>query len=217
MQKTLKKSCFLQLFTKNMQKALMLLMELFSNGNIILRVKKIIILNRGKYYEDEKEPGYELPYIVVVIDEFADLILSTSGKEIEIKAGYKSSTESIFKGIVIKHRITINNYGAPQLELEIKDKAIKMTVGRKNAYFKEKMLKHGGLLFRDFPINSPKDFTKVIRALGTGDFVDYIGGGSPRKKVEDSVYTSTEAPPSIKINLHNEMSFADNYPSHIFF
>ncbi len=87
----------------------------------------------------------------------------------------------------------------------------------KNSFFKEKMLKHGGLLFRDFPINSPEDFSRVIRALDTGEFVDYIGGGSPRHKVKGKVYTSTEAPPAIKIHLHNEMSFADNYPSHIFF
>ena len=69
------------------------------------------------------------------ISDSEDLI---PGKEIEIKVGYKSSNESIFKGIVIKHKISINSYGASQLELEIKDKAIKMTVGRKNAYFKEK-------------------------------------------------------------------------------
>ena len=43
------------------------------------------ILSRiNEYYEDEQEEGYELPYIVIVIDEFADLILSKAGKEIEL-------------------------------------------------------------------------------------------------------------------------------------
>ena len=42
-----------------------------------------ILFKINEYYEDREEPGYELPYIVVVIDEFADLILSKSGKEIE--------------------------------------------------------------------------------------------------------------------------------------
>ena len=69
------------------------------------------------------------------ISDSEDLI---PGKEVEIKAGYKSTTESIFKGVVVKHGISISDHGAPQLELEIKDKAIKMTVGRKNAYYKEK-------------------------------------------------------------------------------
>ena len=42
-----------------------------------------LLLKINEYYEDEETPGYELPYIVIVIDEFADLILSKSGKEIE--------------------------------------------------------------------------------------------------------------------------------------
>jgi len=37
----------------------------------------------NKYYEDVKIESFELPYIVVVVDEFADLMLSKSGKAIE--------------------------------------------------------------------------------------------------------------------------------------
>lgn len=37
----------------------------------------------SQYYKDGDENGYELPYIVIVIDEFADLILTKSGKEVE--------------------------------------------------------------------------------------------------------------------------------------
>tara|TARA_B100001971_G_C18267956_1_gene595947 strand:- start:39462 stop:41828 length:2367 start_codon:yes stop_codon:yes gene_type:complete len=36
-----------------------------------------------EHYENADEDGYELPYIVIVIDEFADLILTKSGKDIE--------------------------------------------------------------------------------------------------------------------------------------
>jgi S-DNA-T family DNA segregation ATPase FtsK/SpoIIIE len=36
-----------------------------------------------KYYPDAETEGFELPYIVVVVDEFADLMLSKSGKAIE--------------------------------------------------------------------------------------------------------------------------------------
>lgn len=38
----------------------------------------------SQYYKNGDEDGYELPYIVIVIDEFADLILTKSGKDIEI-------------------------------------------------------------------------------------------------------------------------------------
>ncbi|MDB9786590.1 FtsK/SpoIIIE domain-containing protein [Bacteriovoracaceae bacterium] len=37
-----------------------------------------------KYYASEKSESYKLPYIVVIIDEFADLILSKWGKDIEV-------------------------------------------------------------------------------------------------------------------------------------
>lgn len=69
------------------------------------------------------------------VSDSSDLI---PGKEIEIKAGYESDNNSIFKGIVVKHSVSFDQYGAPQLEVIIKDKALKMTVARKNAYFKEK-------------------------------------------------------------------------------
>jgi S-DNA-T family DNA segregation ATPase FtsK/SpoIIIE len=36
-----------------------------------------------QYYEKEPDEHYELPYIVIIIDEFADLILTKAGKEIE--------------------------------------------------------------------------------------------------------------------------------------
>ncbi len=41
-----------------------------------------ILFKINEYYADHHE-GYKLPYIVIVIDEFADLILSKMGKEIE--------------------------------------------------------------------------------------------------------------------------------------
>jgi len=47
------------------------------------RAPKEMIANIRKYYEYETEDTYELPYIVIIVDEFADLILTASGKEIE--------------------------------------------------------------------------------------------------------------------------------------
>jgi alpha-ketoglutarate-dependent taurine dioxygenase len=82
---------------------------------------------------------------------------------------------------------------------------------------KQSIQRHGGLLFRGFPIANAADFSQVIKHLKTGNFIDYIGGDSPRKKIIDGVYTSTEAPPSVKISLHNELSFVRDYPAHIYF
>jgi Rhs element Vgr protein len=59
------------------------------------------------------------------------------GAEIEIAAGYASEEETIFKGIVIKHGLKIND-GQFMLEVECKDEAVKSTVGRKNKIFEQK-------------------------------------------------------------------------------
>jgi alpha-ketoglutarate-dependent taurine dioxygenase len=82
---------------------------------------------------------------------------------------------------------------------------------------RRKLLEHGALLFRDFPVRSAADFQRVIDALSLGPSLDYIGGDSPRTKITGSVYTSTEAPRSFKIPLHNELSFVSRYPKHILF
>ena len=68
-----------------------------------------------------------------------DFVLSNEsffvpGKEIEIKAGYHSEEEPIFKGLVITHNLKIRSDKA-QLVVECRDKAVKLTVGRKSKYF----------------------------------------------------------------------------------
>lgn len=86
-----------------------------------------------------------------------------------------------------------------------------------NAELKGHLLKHGGLLFRNFPIKNANDFAALIHHISLGEFSDYKGGDSPRTKIVEGIFTSTEAPPSLRIPLHNELSYAVNYPSHIFF
>lgn len=71
-----------------------------------------------------------------------DFILSSGdlflpGKEIEIKAGYNNLEDTIFKGIIIRHGLEYKAEQASKLVLELKDEAIKMTVGRKNKYYFE--------------------------------------------------------------------------------
>lgn len=58
------------------------------------------------------------------------------GKEIEIKAGFSSQEETIFKGIVIKHGIKVRKKNSV-LVIECRDKAVKMTGACKSAYYKE--------------------------------------------------------------------------------
>ncbi len=88
---------------------------------------------------------------------------------------------------------------------------------KKREELQEHLLKYGGILFRGFPLLRAEDFATAIEHLGLGKPIDYIGGDSPRNKIKGAVYTSTEAPPSLKLPLHNELSFVKNYPKHIYF
>jgi alpha-ketoglutarate-dependent taurine dioxygenase len=88
---------------------------------------------------------------------------------------------------------------------------------QENPYFRKQLLTYGGLLFRNFPIENEDDFGALVDRLQLGQYINYIGGDSPRNKIKGGIYTSTEAPPSIQIPLHNELSFVKNYPKHIYF
>lgn len=56
------------------------------------------------------------------------------GKEIEIKIGYRNDETSLFKGIIITHSNKISSRNS-ELKIECKDKAVKLTVGKKNKHY----------------------------------------------------------------------------------
>ncbi|MFZ4699398.1 MAG: type VI secretion system tip protein VgrG [Candidatus Methylumidiphilus sp.] len=57
------------------------------------------------------------------------------GNDLEITAGYHGNEQTIFKGIVVRHGLRAPNSGRSFLRVECKDKAVRLTVGRKSAYF----------------------------------------------------------------------------------
>lgn len=59
------------------------------------------------------------------------------GKTIEIKAGYDTEEVAIFTGLVVKHGLRARRSTAPELVVELKDAAVEMCLGRKNAYFSD--------------------------------------------------------------------------------
>jgi len=60
--------------------------------------------------------------------------LFVPGNEIEILVGYESNNQLLFKGIIIKQSVKIRSNNSI-LTIECKDKAVKLTVGRKNKYY----------------------------------------------------------------------------------
>lgn len=68
----------------------------------------------------------------------SDSALFIPGTEVTIQLGYDQKLTNVFSGIIIKHSIKINGNNAARLVIECKDKAIAMTVGRKNANYIDK-------------------------------------------------------------------------------
>lgn len=83
-------------------------------------------------------------------------------------------------------------------------------------WVEEKLMQHGGLLFRGFHLDSIPVFEQFVSAV-TPDLVNYVEGSSPRLMLGEKLYTSTEYPPEYFVSLHSELSYAHQWPSKIFF
>jgi alpha-ketoglutarate-dependent taurine dioxygenase len=78
------------------------------------------------------------------------------------------------------------------------------------------MAQHGALLFRDCGVQSTDSFSSYMSCLGKKQ-LDYVDGNSPRTRVKDNVYTSTEFPSEYAISMHNELSYSNQWPAHLYF
>lgn len=78
------------------------------------------------------------------------------------------------------------------------------------------LLKHGGLLFRNFNVNGATEFEQFIQAV-SGELIEYSYRSTPRSQVSGNIYTSTEYPADQSIPLHNEMAYSLSWPMKICF
>lgn len=78
------------------------------------------------------------------------------------------------------------------------------------------LLRHGAVVFRGFGVHDAETFHRFVRHAG-GHPLDYVDGTTPRRKLGDGVYTSTEFPARYPISMHNELSYSDRWPTRLFF
>lgn len=84
------------------------------------------------------------------------------------------------------------------------------------ALFELWLARYGAVLLRGFNINTPAEFESVVQTVQP-TLLDYVGGDSPRTRITGKIYTSTEYPETYQISLHNELSYAHQWPRKIFF
>ncbi|WP_405559972.1 TauD/TfdA family dioxygenase [Streptomyces canus] len=75
--------------------------------------------------------------------------------------------------------------------------------------------RHLALLFRGFEVDGTT--LEDVMPLLLAERLAYVHGNTPRTKVGDNVYTSTEYPPEYAISMHNELSYAHSWPSRLLF
>ena len=111
---------------------------LLSDGNEVSKTYQVLSITVNK--ETNRIPSAS----IIILDgqasketfEISNKPDFEPGKKIEIKAGYRSEEETIFKGIVVKHGIKIRKTSSV-LMVDCKDEASKMTISCKSKYYKE--------------------------------------------------------------------------------
>jgi alpha-ketoglutarate-dependent taurine dioxygenase len=78
------------------------------------------------------------------------------------------------------------------------------------------VLRHGAVLFREFPIHGATEFDGFVRTI-SGEPMEYRERSSPRLNETGRIYTSTEHPARQEIFLHNELSYARTFPLRLYF
>lgn len=74
----------------------------------------------------------------------------------------------------------------------------------------------GGLLFRGFGVAGVEDFRAFAASFGH-PLLTYDFGSTPRSRVTEGVYSSTEYPAHQSIPLHNEQAYSREWPMKIWF
>ncbi|EJM06833.1 putative taurine catabolism dioxygenase [Pseudomonas sp. GM102] len=85
-----------------------------------------------------------------------------------------------------------------------------------HALVEDQLHEAGALLLRGFDVLGEHAFQDLVRGFGH-ELLNYEFGSTPRKAIEQGVYTSTEYPAHQTIPLHNEQSYTLQWPLKIWF
>ena len=87
---------------------------------------------------------------------------------------------------------------------------------RNRGLIEQKVLRHGGILFRGFEVTELSQFERFI-SIVSGGAMEYRYRSSPRTQVAGNIYTSTDYPANQSIFPHNEHAYSPTFPLRIFF
>jgi alpha-ketoglutarate-dependent taurine dioxygenase len=102
------------------------------------------------------------------------------------------------------------------LQPQVSDMDLLNWVKDNREFLASNLLRYGGILFRGFDIDDAPTFEQLARAFSP-TLMDYLDQHTPRTKVTDSIYTSTEYPSDHYIPFHSENSKNNIWPMKIWF
>jgi Rhs element Vgr protein len=103
-----------------------------SDGIVSVEVwNRVNRLPRARLVVNDGDPSTEM-FALSQSDTFLP------GSEVTIAAGYGDDSTTIFSGVIVKHGLDVMPNAPPRLVVEMTDHAMKMTLQRKNAVFKQK-------------------------------------------------------------------------------
>jgi alpha-ketoglutarate-dependent taurine dioxygenase len=79
---------------------------------------------------------------------------------------------------------------------------------------REQLYKSGAVLLRGFNMEIANSFREVVNSYGK-EVIEYDLGAARRTKEIDNIYLSTHHPAGEDLEMHNEMSYAANWPTEI--
>jgi len=102
------------------------------------------------------------------------------------------------------------------LKPEVGDFDLSYWINSNLNFLEGSLLQHGGILFRDFDLSQVAKFEQIARMFAP-ELMGYLDQHTPRTKVTDSVYTSTEYPADHTVPFHSENSKNHTWPMKIWF
>src|SRR5215213_2842843 len=154
------------------------------------------------------------------------------GKNVEIAAGYEGKNATIFKGVIVKQGLEINRTQGSKLIVELTDKALRMTLERKNAIFAkmkdseviEKLISANGLskdvaatsvVYEDIVQYYVTDWDMMLTRAELNSYVVIVAGGKVTVKKPDTAQSPVlrVAYGESVLDLHAEMDSASQYDS----
>jgi alpha-ketoglutarate-dependent taurine dioxygenase len=84
------------------------------------------------------------------------------------------------------------------------------------SFLAKRLLQHGAILLRGFALNRPEQFRQFVESI-SGGTLPYRERSSPRSRVIENIYTSTDYPSDQSIFPHNEHSYSITFPQKLYF